>query len=395
MMSTSTFRITLQNNLQRLVPSSSTSSAILFNRTMSNTTLINADTPIISLDEVKRFIVDCMKAVGTPENHASELAELLADADYRGHYSHGMNRLDIYMNDIKSGVCDPNAVPTILKENDCTAWVDGCNGIGAVVSNFCMKLAIKKAKQSGIGWVTCKGSNHFGIAGHYTMQAQREGLLGFACTNTSPFMAPTRAKQPALGTNPISLAVPSSGKEGMVLDMATTAVAVGKIEIQRRKEAPLPLGWAMDENGQETSDPNKARFLYPLGGTEMNSGYKGYGLGILVEVFCGILGGGQFATNIRKWGDTTKTANLGHSFFALNPNCFASDFESRMQNLSDILRNCQRVNPNEPVLIPGDPEIMHMAAVDKAGGVRYLQNQMESCKTLAATYNVTPLKPKD
>ncbi|KAK9679663.1 Malate/L-lactate dehydrogenase [Popillia japonica] len=292
-----------------------------------NMSLAQIDTPIIPLVEAKRFISECLQAVGTPRKHADAMGDLLAEADYRGHYSHGMNRLEMYIQDVRSGSCDGKAVPKILKETAATAWVDGQNGLGAVIGNFCMDLAIKKAKEVGIGWVSVKGSNHFGIAGKYTLEAVKEGMLGMSFTNTSPFMAPTRGKQAMLGTNPLSLAAPGKEGDNFVLDMATTAVAVGKIEIARRKGAPIPDGWAQDKEGHITTDTTEAlargSCLMPLGGSETNSGYKGYGLGFLVEIFCGILGGATYGPNVRKWGTTDRTANLGQCFVAINPQCFA------------------------------------------------------------------------
>lgn len=153
---------------------------------------------VVSLEEGKRFVVDCMKAVNTPEDHAKQLAELLMAADYRGHFSHGLNRLgmslnikiknffwfffsffpaEVYCTEVSNGVCDGKAKPVILKESSATAWVDGKNGLGAVVGNFCIDLAIKKAKETGIGWVVAKGSNHYGIAGYWSMKALEHNLI--------------------------------------------------------------------------------------------------------------------------------------------------------------------------------------------------------------------------
>ncbi|XP_017781988.1 PREDICTED: uncharacterized oxidoreductase YjmC isoform X2 [Nicrophorus vespilloides] len=358
------------------------------------TKLLDIDTPVIPLNEGKRFIVDCMVAVGTPKNHADALANLLIEADYRGHYSHGMNRLEIYVNDINAGVCDARASPTILKESPATAWVDGNNGLGAVVGNFCMDLAMKKAKEVGIGWVSCKGSNHYGIAGMYSLQAINNGLLGMSFTNTSPFMAPTRSKEAVLGTNPISLGAPAKDGDSFVLDMATTAVAVGKVEIQRRKNEPIPEGWALGPSGSTITDAQMAcdnGCLMPLGGKEINSGYKGFGLGMLVEIFCGILGGSTYGPNIRKWGNTSRVADLGQCFIAIDPNCFAPGFEIRMSDLMNYIRNLTPAEVDKPVLVAGDPERLHMEAVDKFGGVRYLPNQHESCNRLSKELNVKPL----
>lgn len=361
------------------------------------TKLLDTDTPIIPLAEAKRFIRDCMEAVGTPRNHAEALGDLLVEADYRGHYSHGMNRLELYINDITGGTCDSKAVPKILKETPATAWVDGMNGLGAVIGNFCMELAMKKAKEVGVGWVCAKQSNHYGIAGKYSLMAIEKKLIGMSFTNTSPFMTPTRGIKAALGTNPLALGAPGKDGDSFVLDMATTAVAVGKIEIQRRKNAPIPEGWAQDDKGNITTNAEVAfnsAALMPVGGAEITSGYKGYGLGLMVETLCGILSGSQYGPNIRGWGTHTHdVANLGQCFIAVDPECFAPGFDGRMSDLMDTIRNMEPADPNKPILIAGDPERIHMKAVDEAGGVKYLQNQMDTCAKLSKTLNVEPMKP--
>lgn len=376
-------------------PTFETPTANLAKRTMSSG-LLDTDTPIIPLKDAKRFIIQCMEAVGTPKAHAEALGDVLVEADYRGHYSHGMNRLEMYINDVRSNTCDGKAQPKILKETAATAWVDGRNGLGAVVGNFCMSLAIKKAKESGVGWVCAKGSNHYGIAGMYSLQAIEEGLLGMSFTNTSPFLSPTRSKEAALGTNPITLGAPAINGDSFVLDMATTAVAVGKVEMQRRKNQPIPEGWAQDIEGKPTTDAEEAidtGCLMPLGGSEINSGYKGFGLALLVEIFCGILSGSQYGPHIRRWGNTTEPANLGQCFIALDPQCFAPGFEGRLDDLLNYIRQMTPVDPSKPVLVAGDPERLHMKAVDETGGVKYVPNQMETCARLSEELNVPPLKP--
>lgn len=190
-----------------------------------------------------------------------------------------MNRLEMYINDLQQKSIDGTAKPKLLKESPATAWVDGCNGLGAVVGRYCMDLAIEKAKTAGVGWVCAKRSNHYGIAGWYTIYAEQQGFIGVSMTNTSPLMCPTRSTKAALGTNPISLAAPANGDDSFVLDMATTAVAVGKIEFQRRKGEDIPAGWAQGPDGNVTTDSDvgfKTACLMPLGGPEITSGYKGY-----------------------------------------------------------------------------------------------------------------------
>uniref|UniRef100_A0A1I8I057 Malate dehydrogenase n=3 Tax=Macrostomum lignano TaxID=282301 RepID=A0A1I8I057_9PLAT len=268
---------------------------------------------VVSKSEILRLVCQCMTKIGTNPKHANQLATLLYCADYRGHYSHGLNRLDMYIKDVETDVTAATGNPVILKEGPSTGLVDGQNLLGPVVGKFAMQLAIDKAKQSGVGWVVANNSNHFGIAGWYAMEASSEGLLGMAFTNASPLLVPTRAVNPALGTNPISLAAPN-GQEPFVLDMATSAVALGKVEIQHRRGEPLPPGWALDAQGRGTTDAavGMQGRLFPLGGPEETSGYKGYGLACLVEIFCGLLSDANWGQHIRKWKTHERKANLNN-----------------------------------------------------------------------------------
>ncbi|XP_060530052.1 uncharacterized oxidoreductase YjmC-like [Cylas formicarius] len=183
---------------------------------------------VIPLEEVRRFVEDCFKAVGTTSENASTVATNLVEADYRGHYSHGINRLNLYIQDIMAKRCDPNAIPSIEKETVATALVNGNNGLGSVVGKYCMDLAIAKAKQVGIGMVSAYGSNHYGIAGMYTLQAIEHGCIGISGTNTSLVTVPTRSKTASLGTSPLSFGASAKNGDSFVLDMATSTVALGK-----------------------------------------------------------------------------------------------------------------------------------------------------------------------
>lgn len=351
-----------------------------------------ASRTVVALEEMHQFVIRCMEAVGTKQEHASALADLLVAADYRGHFSHGLNRLDMYVNDVKTGICRHDKEPEIVKETAATALVDGNNLLGPVVGKFCTDLAIKKAKESGVGWVSARGSNHFGIAGWYAMRAMEHGMMGLAFTNTSPLMVPTRAVQPSLGTNPIACAAPANNGDSFVLDMATTAVALGKIEINERKGLDIPLGWGCDDKGKPTTKPSQATGLMPLGGTEECSGYKGYGLAMLVEIFCGIMAGADFGPNVRRWKNTEKEANLGQCFIVVDTSAFAPGFSDRLSSLSTSLRNLDPSEGQEKVLIPGDPEKVHMEKCNKQGGIEYHPNQIDFANDLAKKLNIQPVQ---
>lgn len=346
-------------------------------------------------EEVHRFIVDCMTSVATPTLQASALADLLVAADLRGHFTHGLNRLEMYVNDMVKKVCAGDATPVIIKESVSTALVDGKNGLGPVVGNFCMDLAIQKAKQTGVGWVCAKGSNHYGIAGWYAMTASKQGLMGMSFTNTSSLVVPTRGKKAVLGTNPIALAAPGEKGDDFVLDMATSVVSGGKVEVACVKGEDVPAGWALDRDGAPTTNAERALdgYLLPLGGDETHSGYKGFGLGMMVEIFCGILTGAPYGSNIRDWTRTDRPADLSQCFVAVDPSFFAPGFEGRMADLMNHCRNMEPEAPQKPVLVAGDPERLHMRKVEQEGGITYHINQINNLWKLAKYLDVTPLQP--
>ncbi|CAH2089768.1 unnamed protein product [Euphydryas editha] len=351
----------------------------------------------VATTEALRFMTDCLKAVGTAATAAQQQADLLIEADRMGHPSHGLNRLEFYVNDILSGACKPNNQPKILKENASTAWVDANHVLGATVSHFAMDLAIKKSKQTGVGWVTVKGSNHNGMAGYWSKKAADKGLIGMAFTNTSPLLAPTRSKKSALGTNPLSVAAQGSDNEIFYLDMATTAVAVGKIEMKMRNGESLPKGWAQDPEGRETQDAELAyetKCLMPLGGGEETSGYKGYGLAAMVELFCGISSGSNYGHKIRSWSHSGEggPANLGHCFVAIDPENFAPGFGDRLTECIRHWRQLEPSNENLPVLAPGDKEKKAAQITDENGTVSYVKQQLDSSAALAKKLSVKPMK---
>ncbi|XP_014472376.1 PREDICTED: uncharacterized oxidoreductase YjmC [Dinoponera quadriceps] len=352
------------------------------------------DQKVVPKDEAVRFIEDCMRKAGTKPEDAHVVAHHLMTADYRGHFSHGMNRMHMYVNEIENRIIDSAARPRVVTDFQAIALVDGENALGQVIGKYCMEMAIEKAKKFGIGMVAARGSNHYGICGYYTMMAMEQGLIGFSCTNTSPLMAPTRSAKAALGTNPLSLGMAACEGDEFVLDMATTAVALGKIEMAIRKDEDIPEGWALDSRGKMTRNAQEAfdaALMMPVGGAEQTSGYKGYGLGLMVEILCGVLTGSQFGPNIRSWKSSDRTADLGHCFMAINPEAFAQGSKERLSTLLGQLRSLPTVG-EEPVLVAGDPERQHMEKVDREGGIAYHPNQLKASEEFAKIMGVQPMK---
>uniref|UniRef100_A0A1A9VE73 Malate dehydrogenase n=1 Tax=Glossina austeni TaxID=7395 RepID=A0A1A9VE73_GLOAU len=310
-------------------------------------TCANQVEKLVSVAESRRFMIDCFKAFGVPQIHAEQQADLLVAADYRGYISHGLNRLQHYLNDLSTKSAEGTAVPKILKESPATAWVDGCNGLGAVVGNFCMDLAIKKAKKVGVGWVCAKNCNHYGMCGWYPLRAMKEDLVGISMSNASPIMAPTGGKEAALGTNPISVGAKAEDDQ-FLLDMATAASSLGRIEIQCRRGEKIPEGWLQKLEAASTTDreaTSKDFIVMPLGGGSSGSSHKGYGLGAVVEILSGVMAGANFSTKIRKWTptDINQRANLGQLFAAIDPCYFAPNFKTNLEDLNCRLRKSQPV----------------------------------------------------
>uniref|UniRef100_A0A4W4DP13 Malate dehydrogenase n=2 Tax=Electrophorus electricus TaxID=8005 RepID=A0A4W4DP13_ELEEL len=346
--------------------------------------------------EVQAFIEHCMQVVGTRASHARSLAHVLLEGDLRGHYSHGLNRMDVYVTEIRAGICARDGEPVVEKESAATALVNGKNLLGPVVGNYCMSLAVKKAQDMGVGWVVAHGSNHFGIAAYYSMQALKENMIGMAYTNTSPLVVPTRAKEGTLGTNPISVAAPAMDGDSFVLDMATSAVALGKVEIHERNGVSIPEGWGCDSGGRVSTEPKAVLSgggLVPLGGNETTGSHKGYGLSLMVEVFCGMLAGAQYSKHIRTWRVTDRMADLGQCFVAVNPEHFAPGFNDRMSHLLSLHRNLEPVDPGMPVMAAGDPERKHMQTCQELGGIPYYLSVVKHMNEFASTLGVRPLLP--
>ena len=241
--------------------------------------------------------------------------------------------------------------------------------------------------------MTASNSNHFDIAGHYSMMAEKEGLIGFSFTNGSSWVTATRsAGARVMSTNPIAFAAPGCGGDSVVVDMATAAVAVGKIEIAAVNKQELPQGWAVDGSGSVTTDPRAALREgagLPLGGLEETGGYKGYGLAMMIEILCGVMSGGTWGPNIRQWGKTDQPGNLSHCFIVLDPSVCGTGFQDRLQSMADMFRNLEPRDPCKPVMVPGDPERFKEKTVQDNGGVKYSKLQFDRFVGFSNNLNVS------
>ncbi len=316
----------------------------------------------ISERNLTEFVVAVLVKMGMPQKDAEQSAHILVLSDLRGVDTHGVARLFYYVWKLRDGLINPNPEIRVLKETPCTALIHGDNGMGTVVGKIAMEKTLDLADKAGIGIVTVTDSNHYGIAGYYAMRALERDMIGISMTNAVCLVLPTFGAKPGFGTNPISVAVPAGRSRPWVLDMATSAICMGRVEEALRNDTMLKPGWATDGEGADTTDPNKVLgpgYLYPLGGKREQGGHKGYGLGVVVDIFSAMLSGADFG--IHQEGLTTlgqKPSNVGHFFGAIKVSNFMEigEFKERMDRMISDLQGLPREEGQDRIYVHGEIE---------------------------------------
>jgi L-2-hydroxycarboxylate dehydrogenase (NAD+) len=324
----------------------------------------------VSHTVLKEFVARILAKMGVPDGDAEATADVLVSANLRGIDSHGVARTRRYVQGLRDGVMLARPEIQVVRETAVTALVDGGAGLGQVVGVRAMRMAMEKALEAGVGFVAVRNSNHYGIAGYYSMMALEEDLIGISMTNAAPLVVPTFGKDAVLGTNPMSVAVPTGGERPFVLDMATSIVTRGKLEEYERREKPLIEGWATDKEGVPTSNASqvlrnmKERSgggILPLGGAgEEQGGHKGYGLALLVDILCGVLPGAGYATGVYPVDGAGHAlpSDIGHFFGALRVDAFRplGEFRDSMDDIVRMLRSSAKALGRERIFVHGEKE---------------------------------------
>lgn len=303
-------------------------------------------------------VVQLLEQWGIPASDARVTASHLLYADVHGIAAHGCGMLWEYHRGIAEGRLAPRASVTVVRESLATALVDGGGGLGHVPTDTAMRLAIAKAKEAGIASVAVRNSGHFGAAGSYARLAAAEGLVAMVTTNTrTPAVVPTSGREAMLGTNPIAFAAPVTGSAPFLLDMATSTAPVGRLVTAWREGRAVPVGWALDENGQPLTDARRAaegRRLTPLGSTRLMGSHKGYALAAMVEILSAVLPGVRRAQR----GMPVSAHRVGHWVLVLDPAQLRGDaaFADDMREFTGALRATPPLDPAQPVQVAGDPE---------------------------------------
>lgn len=337
--------------------------------------------------------------MGCSPEDAKMATDVFIRAELRGYASHGMIRIKDYYQLWKADRINVRPDVRIVHESPSTAVVDGDGGIGMIAATKSMQIAIEKAKTAGTGWVSTKGSNHYGYCAYYTMLALEHDMIGISTTIANPLVAPTNSVSQMLGTNPISVSIPAGKYPPFVADFSTTPIARGKLAIAARKGEKVPLGWVQDADGVPSDDPDiitRGGSMVTLGGTPEHGSHKGYALSAIVDIFSAVLSGANFGpfcppsvaylpVKEEKVGEGT-----GHFFGAMRIDAFQEKevFKARMDKWIETFRAAKPAKGYDRVLIPGDPERANEERISKEG-INVIEPVQKDLKEIADALGIS------
>ena len=359
------------------------------------------DVTYVNFDKMEAFMKDVFIKAGVPPEDAAVCADVLIESDKRGIDSHGVGRFKpIYIDRIRDGIQNPITKFEVIKDHLATAVVDGHDGMGQVIAKKSMQMAIDKAKRHGIGMVVARNSTHYGIAGYYVGMAADAGMIGITGTNARPSIAPTFGIENMLGTNPLTIGMPSDEEFPFILDAATSVSQRGKIEHYDRIGKAMPAGWVINSDGSSETDPSKAlqgltkgtSALAPLGGIgEDTAGYKGYGYATVVEILCAALQQGQFLKALNGIDQNGKKIpfHLGHFFIAVDITAFV-ELDKFKKTTGDILRELRasvKAPGQDRIYTAGEKEYLAWLS-RKETGVPLNESLKKTVKALKEEYSL-------
>jgi len=322
---------------------------------------------------------------GVPEDEAFIVADSLVDADLCGVESHGVSRMTIYMKRLEESVVSKKCEMKIEQEYAGSAAINACNSMGMVVGVRAMQKCIDKAKDSGCCFITVNNSNHYGMASYFVKMAAAQDMIGITATNAPPNIAPWGSYKAYVGTNPIAFSIPTKG-EPIILDMAPSVVAMGKIILAAKLGKSIPEGWAITKDGKPTTDAVEASkgTVLPIGGP------KGYGLSMIIDILCGILSGAQFGPHLNNmWNDFVNPQNVGHIFCAVDVSKF-TDVEVFKERVGQMVSEIKALPKNpgvEEIFVPGEIE-QRRRHNRKKNGIELPHVVYEELKALGEKYGV-------
>ena len=345
----------------------------------------------VSSNKLRIFINQCLVSCSFSIEDASIIADLMTEADLSGADGHGIFRLSQYIKRIKSGGINIKPDINIDKESESTALVNGDNGMGHIIMNFASSLAIEKASKTGIGWVGVKNSNHAGPASLYAKMPLKRDMIGiYIAVGSANHLPPWGGVDMLLSTNPIAVAVPSMNEKPIILDMATTVTAYGKIKTAAQKNEKIPEGWMVDKLGNSITDPNKSSegFLLPIGD------YKGYGLALIFGILAGTLNGAAFGKDVIDFNsDFITPTNTGQLIIALSIERFSSleVFKQSIDKVIKSMKSSEKLPEAEEIRVPGEGS-ERIRKERQVNGIPIDSKLIEKLNNLAKDLKVKPIQ---
>lgn len=339
----------------------------------------------INQEKLTDFSNSCFTSLGMPMHEAKIITEVMLEADLRGIHSHGFLRLPIYIERIQKGHMKNEAEITHENNSSSTLVINGNNSAGQVVGKYAMEKSIEMAEESGIGLSAVKNSNHFGITAYYSLLATQRNQIGIVISNVAPLMPAIGGKEKVIGNNPISIAAPSKGKP-IVLDMALSNTALGKVIFHKENNMDIPETWGVDSNGLPTTNPSKVingGLLTAVGGP------KGFGLAVMAEILTGVLSGGNFSKQIPSMYDTQQKQSISHFMLSIDISKLISldTYYSNIDELVTYIKNSSKAEGVNEIYMPGEIEFMKEEENLKKG-VPIEPNILASLNNLAADLGI-------
>lgn len=339
----------------------------------------------VKAEDLFDFCFSVLKCVGVKESDAKIISENLVLANLRGKDSHGVARLPVYVERVLRGYIDPHGAIEIVKEHGATALIDAHNNFGQVAAMQATNLAAEKARKFGVSSIGVRNANHLGMAAHYALKLTEQRLIGIVLSNSPPAIAPWGGKIPMFGTNPICIGFPAGEYDSIILDMAVTTVARGKIRLAALKGEKIPEGWAFDKNGNPTTDPVAALSgsLAPIGGP------KGYGLALSLDILCGLVTGSRYLLDVKALDDFSAPSGTGFFIEAVNIEAFIPyrEYEEKIAGYIREVKSCPKKDGVDEIFLPGEGARREMERRSKLG-IPLDHEVLNALKKLAERFGV-------
>jgi LDH2 family malate/lactate/ureidoglycolate dehydrogenase len=339
-----------------------------------------------SVQKIREYCEKVWEKAGLSKEDAATCVDVLLAADMRGQRTHGVTHMKDYCERLKKGTANSGSQMEMKQTSPTSLVVDAKHGVGMVVAPRIMKKCIEVAKDSGACFASVHNGCHYGLGAYYPMMALKENMIAFSFANTPPLVAPFGGADPLLGTNPVSIAIPAGKHPDLVLDIATSIVAKGRISLALKEGQKIPKGWALDKYGADTTDPAAANVgaLLPFGA------HKGYGIMLIVSLLSFALSGADMDINLPRFFENTDAlSNIGYFMGCIDiaKYCKVEDFKKRVDAMFDLLKNCRPSVGSKGVLIPGEIEYVKTQKAMKEG-IDLSEATLRDFKEMSAEYGV-------